>query len=107
VPDPASRFQPDDVHGPSEVWDPQAYRWANSRWRGRPWREAVIYELHIGAFTPQGTFRGAIEKLDHLAGLGVTAIEIMPIGDFPGPQLGLRWRAPLCTGCFPTAGQTT
>jgi malto-oligosyltrehalose trehalohydrolase len=84
VPDPASRFQPDDVHGPSEVWDPQAYRWSDGRWRGRPWREAVIYELHIGAFTPQGTFRGAIEKLDHLAGLGVTAIEIMPIGDFPG-----------------------
>jgi trehalose synthase-fused probable maltokinase len=86
VPDPASRFQPDDVHGPSEVFDTRAYRWADSGWQGRPWRQAVIYELHIGAFTLQGSFRGAIEKLDHLAGLGVTAIEIMPIGDFPGSR---------------------
>ena len=58
--------------------------------RGRRWDEAVVYELHIGAFTPEGTFRAAIGKLDHLVALGVTAIEIMPIGDFPGPpQLGL------------------
>lgn len=84
VPDPASRFQPDDVHGPSEVYDPAAYVWTDIAWRGRPWQEAVLYELHTGAFTPEGTFRGAIEKLDHLVELGVSAIEIMPIGDFPG-----------------------
>lgn len=84
VPDPASRHQPQDVHGPSEVIDPAAHAWGDADWHGRPWAEAVIYELHVGAFTPQGSFRAAIEKLDHLAKLGVTAIEIMPIGDFPG-----------------------
>lgn len=84
VADPASRFQPDDVEGPSEVCDPDAYPWTDAEWRGRPWREAVIYELHVGAFTPQGTFRSAIDRLDHLVELGVSAIEIMPIGDFPG-----------------------
>jgi malto-oligosyltrehalose trehalohydrolase len=84
VPDPASRYQPADVHGPSEVVDPAAYRWHDADWTGRPWQEAVIYELHIGAFTPEGTFQAAIGKLDHLAALGITAIEMMPIGDFPG-----------------------
>jgi malto-oligosyltrehalose trehalohydrolase len=84
VPDPASRYQPEDVHGPSEVVDPGAYLWRDAGWRGRSWEEAVIYELHIGAFTPEGTFRAAIGKLDHLVALGVTTIEIMPIGDFPG-----------------------
>ena len=84
VPDPASRYQPEDVHGPSQVVDPGAYVWRDAGWRGRPWEEAVVYELHIGAFTPEGTFHGAIGKLDHLVALGVTAIEIMPIGDFPG-----------------------
>ncbi len=84
VPDPASRYQPEDVHGPSEVVDPAAYAWRDAGWSGRPWHEAVVYELHIGAFTPEGTFRAAIGKLDHLVALGVTAIEIMPIGDFPG-----------------------
>jgi malto-oligosyltrehalose trehalohydrolase/4-alpha-glucanotransferase len=84
VPDPASRYQPEDVHGPSEVVDPAAYRWADAGWRGRPWEEAVVYELHIGAFTSEGTFTAAIDKLDYLKALGVTAIEIMPIGDFPG-----------------------
>ena len=84
VPDPASRYQPEDVHGPSEVIDPGAYSWGDAAWNGRSWEEAVLYELHIGAFTPQGTFRAAIAKFDHLAALGVTAIEIMPIGDFPG-----------------------
>jgi malto-oligosyltrehalose trehalohydrolase/4-alpha-glucanotransferase len=84
VPDPASRYQPEDVHGPSEVVDPAAYVWRDEAWSGRPWEQAVIYELHIGAFTSQGTFRAAIGKLDHLVALGITAIEIMPIGDFPG-----------------------
>jgi malto-oligosyltrehalose trehalohydrolase/4-alpha-glucanotransferase len=84
VPDPASRYQPDDVHGPSEVIDPAAHLWKDADWSGRSWHEAVIYELHTGAFTPEGTFRAAIGKLDYLVGLGVTAIEIMPIADFPG-----------------------
>src|SRR3569623_860939 len=79
VPDPASRFQPEDVGGPSEVIDPRAYDWHDAGWRGRPWYEAVIYELHVGTFTPEGTYRAAIDQLDHLVGLGVTAIELMPV----------------------------
>ncbi|MGE0861550.1 MAG: malto-oligosyltrehalose trehalohydrolase [Gammaproteobacteria bacterium] len=84
LPDPASRRNPDDVHGASEVCDPLAFDWPLAPWRGRPWHEAVIYELHIGAFTPQGTFLAAIERLDYLHELGVTALEIMPIAEFPG-----------------------
>jgi malto-oligosyltrehalose trehalohydrolase len=84
VPDPASRFQPSDVHGPSEVIDPTAYRWSDEAWAGRPWHEAVVYELHVGAFTPEGTFAAACAKLEHLRALGVTAIEVMPIADFTG-----------------------
>ena len=86
VPDPASRFQPCDAAGPSEAIDHAAYRWRDENWRGRSWDEAVLYEMHVGAFTPEGTFAAAAGKLDHLADLGVTAIEIMPVGDFPG-----RW----------------
>jgi malto-oligosyltrehalose trehalohydrolase len=84
VPDPASRYQPEDVHGPSELIDPASWTWTDASWKNRPWEEAVVYELHIGTFTPEGTFQAAIEKLDPLARLGVTAIEIMPVGDFPG-----------------------
>ena len=84
VPDPASRFQPSDVHGPSEVVDAESYEWHDSRWQGLPWEKAVLYELHIGTFTEAGTFLGAIERLDHLVDLGVTGIELMPIADFPG-----------------------
>ncbi len=84
APDPASRFQPHDVHGPSEVIDSTSFVWSDAGWRGRPWEECVLYELHIGAFTPEGTFLAAIEKLDALVDLGVTAIEIMPVADFPG-----------------------
>ena len=84
VPDPASRYQPEDIHGPSEVIDPSAYPWTDVTWAGQPWHEAVVYELHVGVFTAAGTFAAAIERLDHLAGLGVTAIEIMPVSDFPG-----------------------
>lgn len=84
VPDPASRFQPHDVEGPSEVVDPRGFGWTDLGWTGRPWEEAVIYELHLGTFTPEGTFRAAAEKLDHLAELGITAIELMPVADFPG-----------------------
>jgi len=86
IPDPASRFQPDDVHGPSEVIDPRAHAWQDAAWRGRPWEEAVLYELHVGAFTREGTFRAAIEKLPALVALGVTAIQMMPVGGFPGRQ---------------------
>jgi maltooligosyltrehalose trehalohydrolase len=84
VPDPASRFQPRDVHGPSEVIDPAAFEWQDGDWRGRPWEEAVIYEAHVGAFTPSGTFSSVDDRLDYLADLGVTALELMPVADFPG-----------------------
>ena len=86
VPDPASRSNPDDVHAPSEVIDPAAYTWQNHDWRGRPWEEAVIYELHIGTFSPAGNFAGVEERLDYLVQLGVTALEIMPVADFPGQR---------------------
>lgn len=86
VPDPASRFQPQDVHGPSEVIDPTAFQWTCIDWRGRAWEETVIYELHVGTFTPEGTFRAMIGKLPYLVELGVTAIEIMPVADFPGQR---------------------
>ena len=86
VPDPVSRFQPEDVAGPSEVIDPQAYQWQGSDWCGLPWSQAILYELHVGSFTPEGTFRAAMDKLDHLAELGVTAIELMTISDFAGTR---------------------
>jgi len=86
VADPASRFQPSGVHGPSEVVDPLAFEWQNPQWKGRPWEEAVIYELHVGTFSPRGTFAGAEVKLDYLSELGVTAIEIMPVSTFPGDR---------------------
>jgi malto-oligosyltrehalose trehalohydrolase len=86
VPDPASRFQPDGVHGASEVIDPSAHDWRDAAWRGRPWHEVVLYEIHVGAFTPRGDFVGVAERLDHLAGLGVTAIELMPISHCPGAR---------------------
>ncbi len=83
VPDPASRFQPEDVHGPSELIDPR-FEWRTQGWKGRRWEEIVIYELHVGAFTEAGTFLSAIEKFDHLQRLGVTAIQLMPLSDFRG-----------------------
>lgn len=85
-PDPASRSQPFGVHGPSMVIDPNSFQWANPDWTAPPFHELIIYELHIGAFTPAGTFRGAIDQLHHLVRLGVTAIEIMPVADFPGER---------------------
>jgi maltooligosyltrehalose trehalohydrolase len=84
VADPASRANPDDVHGASEVVNPRAFEWEDDGWTGRPWHEAVIYELHVGTFTPEGTFRAAVERLPHLAALGVTAVELMPVADFAG-----------------------
>ena len=86
VPDPASRFQPEDVHGPSEVIDPDAFTWTDQDWRGRPWEEAVIYELHTGTFSPPGTFAGVEGKLEYLTDLGITAIELMPVSDFFGKR---------------------
>jgi len=83
VPDPASRAQADDVHGPSLVVDPTSYRWRCADWRGRPWHEAVIYELHVGTY---GGFGRVQADLDRLSRLGITAIELMPINDFPGQR---------------------
>ena len=84
VPDPASRFNPDGVHAASEVTDPRSYDWQDESWTGRPWHEAVVYELHVGSFTPEGTYAAAIERLPHLRDLGVTAIELLPLAEFPG-----------------------
>jgi maltooligosyltrehalose trehalohydrolase len=81
VPDPASRFQPEDVHGPSEVIDPAAYLWQHTEWRGRPWEDTVLLEVHVGVL---GGYRGVQERLDEWAALGITAIELMPVGEFPG-----------------------
>jgi maltooligosyltrehalose trehalohydrolase len=84
VPDPASRFNPEDVHAASVVVDPLEFEWDEGEWRGRPWHEAIVYELHVGTFAPEGTFAGVEAKLDHLVELGVTVIELMPLADFPG-----------------------
>jgi maltooligosyltrehalose trehalohydrolase len=81
VPDPASRAQADDVHGASLVVDPESFAWRTTEWRNRPWHEAIIYELHPGVW---GGFRGIRERLPYLASLGITAIELMPVADFPG-----------------------
>ncbi|HYC31447.1 MAG TPA: malto-oligosyltrehalose trehalohydrolase [Gemmatimonadales bacterium] len=85
-PDPASRSQPDGVHGASEVVDLSAFPWADTGWKGLDPRDLVIYELHVGTFTPSGTFDGVIERLDYLAGLGITAVELMPVAEFPGAR---------------------
>ncbi len=84
VPDPASRYNPQGVHGPSQVLEPGQFVWNDRGWRGRPWEEAIIYQLHVGAFTPQGTFAAARERLDYLVDLGVTAIQLLPVGAFAG-----------------------
>ncbi|MCP4620187.1 MAG: malto-oligosyltrehalose trehalohydrolase [Bradyrhizobium sp.] len=98
IPDPASSFQPDDVFGAGEVINHDTYPWNPADWRGRPWHEAVILEAHVGAFTPEGTFRAAIDKLDHLVDTGVTALELMPLADFAGKRNwgydGVLWYAP-------------
>lgn len=86
VPDPASRFQPEGVHGPSLVVDPREFAWPANAWNGRPWHEHVFYELHVGTFTPQGTYAGAQAKLAYLADLGITAVELMPLADVPGAR---------------------
>jgi len=86
VPDPASRFQPEDVHEASVVVDPRSYSWQHSDWCGRPWHETVLYELHVGAFSEEGSYDGLCRKLDHLVTLGVTAVELMPLSDFSGTR---------------------
>ncbi|MDJ0849946.1 MAG: malto-oligosyltrehalose trehalohydrolase [Myxococcota bacterium] len=86
VADPASRFQPDGAEGASELVDPEAFDWPDAAWRGRPFEEAVFYELHVGAFTPRGDYGGVAERLDHLAELGVTALELMPLSECPGAR---------------------
>ena len=82
-PDPASRFQPEGVHGPSEIVNPQ-FPWEDGPWFGLPLRDYVIYELHVGTFTSEGTFEGIISHLDELKDLGITALELMPVAQFPG-----------------------
>ena len=85
-PDPCSRFQPQGVHGPSQIVDAGAFEWTDAAWRGARIHGQVIYEMHVGAFTPQGTFDAAAGKLEYLRDLGVTLIELMPVAQCPG-----RW----------------
>lgn len=85
-PDPCTRFQPDGPHGPSLVVDPSAYAWRDAGWRGVQLHGQVIYELHVGTFTPAGTFEAALGKLDYLRDLGITMIEVLPLAECPG-----RW----------------
>jgi maltooligosyltrehalose trehalohydrolase len=97
VPDPASAYQPEDVFGPSEIIE-HRYDWKAGEWRGRPWHEAVILEIHVGTFTADGTFRSACERIDDVARAGFTAIELMPVADFAGRWNwgydGVLWFAP-------------
>jgi maltooligosyltrehalose trehalohydrolase len=98
IADPASRHQPGPIDGYSEVIDPADYVWKAPDWSGRPWEEAIIYELHVGTFTEEGTFSAAAERLDYLARLGITAIQLMPLADFYGKfnwgYDGVLWFAP-------------
>ncbi len=98
-PDPASRWQPDGVQGPSAIFDPQSFVWHDSAWRGHPWENLVFYEVHVGTFSDTGRFEGIIEDLPRLSKLGITAIEIMPIAAFPGER---NWGY---DGVFPFAPQ--
>jgi maltooligosyltrehalose trehalohydrolase len=99
-PDPASRHQPDGVHGPSAVLEP-AFEWQHPQWRGTELERYVIYELHVGTFTPDGTFDAAIGRLDGLRELGITAVELMPVAEFPGRR---NWGY---DGVFPFAAQSS
>lgn len=100
-PDPASRHQPDGVHGPSQIVDPDRFQWQTTDWHGLALEEYLIYELHVGACTPQGTFDGVIERLDYLVELGITAVELMPVAQFPGSR---NWGY---DGTFPFAPQNS
>ena len=98
LPDPASRYQPEGPHGPSQVIDPAAFRWTDGAWRGLASERHVVYELHIGTFTPEGTYAAAAQRLDDVASLGVTVIEVMPLAEFAGDfgwgYDGVDWFAP-------------
>ena len=85
-PDPASRYQPQGVHGPSQVVDAGQFPWTDDQWNGSHLEDLIIYEIHVGTFTPEGTFAAARSKLPILRDLGVTAVELMPVGDFPGSR---------------------
>lgn len=85
-PDPASRFQPEGVHGPSQVVDHRKFAWDDRQWRGIPLDSYIIYELHVGTFTREGTFEAVIPRLDDLIALGITAVELMPVAQFPGTR---------------------
>lgn len=100
-PDPASRFQPGGVHGPSEIVDHAAFRWEDDDWKGIALQSYVLYELHVGTFTKEGTFDAVIPHLDYLKGLGITAIELMPVAQFPGAR---NWGY---DGVFPFAVQNS
>ncbi|MGH7545417.1 MAG: malto-oligosyltrehalose trehalohydrolase [Gemmatimonadota bacterium] len=100
-PDPASRFQPEGVHGPSEVVDPSAFPWSDAGWNGPALDDYLVYELHVGTFSAAGTFDGVIDALDELAELGVTAVELMPVAQFPGAR---NWGY---DGVFPFAAQNS
>src|SRR6202171_3002374 len=101
LPDPASRFQPEGVHGPSQLVDPGAFEWTDNGWIGIPLERSIVYELHVGTYTPDGTFEALIGHLDELASLGITTIELMPIAQFPGAR---NWGY---DGVFPFAAQNT
>ncbi|HEY1021688.1 MAG TPA: alpha-amylase family glycosyl hydrolase, partial [Flavisolibacter sp.] len=85
-PDPASQFQPEGVHGPSETVDHDAFVWQDSAWKGQPLEETILYELHVGTYTPEGTFEAIIPRLDALKETGINAIELMPVAQFPGSR---------------------
>jgi maltooligosyltrehalose trehalohydrolase len=101
IPDPASLLQPDGVHGVSEVFDTAAFEWTDGNWKNPTLGSYILYELHTGAFTADGTFEGLIEKLDYLVDLGITAIEVMPVAQFPGER---NWGY---DGVFPYAVQSS
>jgi len=86
LPDPVSRFLPEGVHGPTEIVDPSTFAWTDHTWRGLDLRDYILYELHVGTFTPAGTFEGVIEKLPYLKSIGISALELMPIAAFPGTR---------------------
>jgi maltooligosyltrehalose trehalohydrolase len=96
-PDPASRWQPDGVHKPSAVYFPEDFAWTDSDWSGVPMDQLVVYELHVGTFSPEGTFEAIIPRLESLKQLGITAIELLPIAQFPGTRNwgydGVHWYA--------------
>lgn len=100
-PDPVSRFQPDGVHGPSQIIDPHRFQWDDRTWKGLPLEQLIIYELHVGTWTKQGTFDAIISHLTYLRDLGITAIELMPVAQFSGSRNwgydGVGLYAPHCT----------